>query len=219
MTTATIQKVVVRQQIVEPSTIEKLTLKTKLITDEAHALKVTDYKSSDKANLLAGRINKGKKLLDECRKTTTAESRAFVTTINNLFKPITGMCDVALTHLDTERSAFRRAENKRLAEEQAKAAAEEARRQKISMAKGGDGNNIKPVEQPVNKLEARSTDAVRRLPDRDKIQQAINDAAEKLKIKFPLEIAGIEIYAEWKFNIYDPQGLPDEWKKDSFVDR
>jgi hypothetical protein len=214
-----IQKVFVDRQIVEPNVIQKLYKQAETLTTEAKALKVTDYKSSDEANLLASRINRGKKKIDEARKHINADSQTFIKTINNLVKPITQMCDDALNYLDKQRSAFRITEQKKLAEEKAKQAAEEARRQKISMARGGDGSNIKPVEQPVDKLAHRSTDAVRRIPDREKIQTAINEAVKRAEVKFPLQIPGIEIFAEWKFKIYDSQGVPDEWKKDSFVDR
>lgn len=205
-------------QVVEAATIERLYIETRTITDEALALQVTDYPSSDNANLLAKRVNVGRKRIDTVRKTILTEPKRFTTAVNAMFKPITGMCEGALLHLDKERSAFARAERVRLAAEQAKAAAEEERRQKISIAKGGNGENIKSVEQPVDMLKMRSTDVKRRIPDRLAIQAAIDKAVEKIKCECPLQIPGVSIYVTWEFDIFDSAAVPDEYRKDSFID-
>ena len=206
------------EQMVEASTIERLYIETRTITDDALAMKVIDYPSSDNANLLAKRVNVGRKRIDTVRKTILAEPKRFTTAVNAMFKPIAAMCDSALIHLDRERSLFAQAERAKLAAEEAKAKAEEERRQTISIAKGGSGENIKPVEQPVDTLKIRSTDVKQRIPDRQAIQSAIDEATKKIEVKCPLEILGVSIYAVWKFDIIDSAGVPDEFRKDSFVD-
>ena len=205
-------------QIIEASTIERLYLDTRAITDEALAIKVNDYPSSDQANLMAKRVNVGSKRIDTVRKTVLAEPKRFTDTVNAMFKPIAGMCNEALAHLKRERTLFNQAERDKLAEEEAKAAKKAETAQKISIAKGGDGSYIKPVEQPVDMLKVRSTDTRRRIPDRQAIQSAIDEVTKKVKIKCPLEIPGVSIYVVWKFDIIDSAGVPDEFKKDSFVD-
>ena len=208
-TEITIQTVEVKA-IVEASTIERLYRETRAITEEALGLMVTDYQSGDQANILAKRINTGMKAVDEVRRKILAEPKKFTDAVNAMFKPIFQMGQNALAHLDEQRSTFAAAERKRLAEEQAKAAAEEARRQKISIAKGGDGTTIKPVERPVDMQKARSTDVKRRIPDRRKIQAAIDGGIR--------DIPGVSIYPVWKFDIIDAAGVPDEYRKDSFID-
>lgn len=206
------------EQMVEATTIERLYKETRIITDEALSLEVIDYPSSDQANLLAKRVNVGSKQIDKVRKTILAEPKRFTNAVNAMFKPITAMCNEALAYLDRQRTLFAQAERAKLATEEAKAEAEEERRQKISIAKGGDGSEIKPVEQPVDKLKVRSTDVRRSIPDRQAIQQAIDEAAKDLKIECPLQIPGVSIYVVWKFDIIDSAGVPEEYRKDSFVD-
>ncbi len=217
MQTEAIQKVEV-SQIVEPDTILRIYKDAEAITNEALAFKVTDYQTSDQANILAKRINTGMKAWDALRKKILEPTKAFTRRINELFKVVTDMGTPALEHLDRERDNFRRKEAAKQAEEEAKAHAEEARRQKISVAKGGDGSSIKPVEKPVDQLKARSTDTVRRIPDRAAIQTAIDKATKDMKIECPLQIAGVRIYAEWKFEIYDNGALPEQYKKNSYID-
>lgn len=205
-------------QVVQAATIERVYREAKIVTDEALALKVKDYKTSDQANLLAKRVNAGRKAVDAVRKQVLAEPKRFTDTVNAMFKPILSMCTDALTHLDTERDTFARTEDAELKAAQAEAAKKEATRQKISIAKGGDGSNIKPVAQPVDMQKVRSTDVKRRIPDREAIQKAIDEATKKIKVSCPLDIPGVSIYSVWKFDIIDAAGVPDEYRKNSFVD-
>lgn len=205
-------------QVVQASDIEKVYKEAKIVTDEAIALTVKDYPSSDQATLLAKRVNVGRKAVDAIRKKTLAEPKQFTDTINAMFKPILKMCDEAMAHLNSQRDAFARAEDAKLRAEQAKAAAETARRQKISLAKGGNGERVKPVEQPTDTYKHRSTDTIRRIPDRERIQRVIDKSTEKMKISCPLEIPGLLIYPVWKFDIIDAAAVPDEYRKNSFID-
>lgn len=205
-------------QIVQVSDIEKIYKEAKIVADKAMALAVRDYPSSDQATLLAKRVTAGRKAVDELRKKILAESKQFTDTVNAMFKPILEMCNEAKTHLNNQRDAFARAEDAKLKAEQAKADAEVARRQKISLAKGGNGESVKPVEQPTDTYKHRSTDTVRRIPDRELIQRAIDKSTEKMKISCLLEIPGLLIYPVWKFDIIDPAAVPDEYRKNSFVD-
>lgn len=215
--TEAIQKVEV-SQIVEPDTILRIYKDAEAITQEALAFKVTDFQSSDQANILAKRINTGLKAWDGLRKKILKPTAVFTKKINELFKVVMNMGKPALEHLDRERNNFRRAEAAKQAEAELKAAQEEARRQKISIAKGGDGSSIKPIEKPVDQLRTRSTDTVRRIPDRVAIQAAIDEATKDLKIKCPLQITGVRIYIEWKFDLYDNGALPEKYKKNSYID-
>ncbi len=201
----------------DASAIERVYELAKAACDEITALEIVDYSSSDNANILIAKVKTGRKAVDELRKKILAEPKRFTDTVNSMFKPILDMCDTAVAAANKKRDAFREVELARQRADEEKAAKEAARRQKISISHGGDGSNIKPVAQPVNQLKERSTDVVRRIPDKEKMQSAIDEATKKIQIHCPLNIPGVLITCQWVFQITDASLVPDEYKKNSYV--
>lgn len=193
--------------------VSKLYKAVKLVCDEAFALKVTNLDTSDRANLIAPKVKKGRKAIDELRKNILKDPKEFTNTVNKMFKPMLEVCDGAIRHLNAERDTFDAEQRRKQAEAEAEVRKEELRRQKISAAKGGTGENIKEVERPA---QPQTADKVSRIPDLDRIQEVINTAAKKLTIPEPITIAGVSIWAEFNFKVTDPQALPDEYKKNSY---
>lgn len=98
-------------------------------------------------------------------------------------------------------------EKQRLADEAA--AKEQTRRENISKGLGGDGK-VEPVvaekiQAPITLTGIRDTTRSRSIPDLEKIQKAVDDGVR--------EIAGINIYCVWKFNIDDSKKIPEEYKR------
>ncbi|MDD5501944.1 MAG: hypothetical protein PHH26_00585 [Candidatus Thermoplasmatota archaeon] len=204
--------------IAEASAIERVYKEAEIVCEELTALKIVDFNSSDHANILIGRVKAGRKAVDELRKKILDEPKRFTDTVNAMFKPILAMCDDVITAKNRERDAFRDAEAAKIRAAEEKAAREAIRRQNISVSKGGDGSSIKPVEKPVDMLKVRSTDTVRRIPDKDKIQAAVDKAVEKIKVECPLNIPGVLVSLEWNIQIVDATLVPDEYRKNSYVD-
>ena len=123
-----------------------------------------------------------------------------------------------LKQMGLKRAAdIRKAEAKALAEAEAeqkaadeKAAKELERRQNISKAQGGTGENVKPVVAekiniPISTAGLRTTTRTRQIVDNDAIRAAIADGVRNIE--------GVNIYPVWEFKITDPKTVPDEYKK------
>jgi len=190
-------------QTVPKSVFSEILKKTKPVADKILSLSPSypDYEGLNKLDRLSKDLNSLRKQNEKIRKKCNAEPQKFIRTVNAVFKAINNEVDMAKRHSVEVRRAFKEAERK-----------EELRRQKISVARGGSGDNIKEVDTTKNHTTSR------KIPDHQKIRSAIDEAAKKLDIGFPLEIAGVEIYPVWKFEIYDSGKIPDEFKKDSFID-
>lgn len=98
------------------------------------------------------------------------------------------------------------AENRR---RETAAAAEEQRRINISRAKGGTGENVKPVVAepvvaPVAHITMRNTTRVKYRVDDQKIRDAIDRGVR--------DIPGVRIYPVWNFVIEDRKAVPKEYK-------
>jgi len=136
--------------------------------------------------------------------------------VENLLSPL-ATSNRKLDSMVMERQAeIRRAETeaRREAEEaqrqaDAEARAEEERRRKISLTKGGTGE-VKPVvaekiEQPISMAGLRSTTKVKSIVDKDKIDEAVEGGVR--------EIPGVRIYQIWMFEVTDHTKVPEEYRK------
>ena len=151
--------------------------------------------------------------IDEGKKTLKDEVDIFL-------KPLQDASD-KLNQLVREEAGRKAAERRRLEEEAAqkqreaneKARKEEERRINISQAKGGTGENVKPVIAekviaPTAHITMQSTTSVKRIIDRYKIGNAV--AFDGVR-----EIPGVRIYPVWHFEVEDAKAVPDIWRKDS----
>lgn len=190
---------------------------------EAMALTIKDLRTatekelldvSDRANIYGPKVKGDKKDLEALRKGILKDPKDFTDKVNGVMKPMAGHCDDATNHLNGIRRSVEAELNRRQAEAEAKAAKKEETAQKISIAKGGDGSRIKPVPRPVMPKTATKK---RRIPDLEHIERVIRLSAEKMKPDPPMEIAGVSIWWEPKFQVIDNKELPDEFKKDSII--
>lgn len=99
------------------------------------------------------------------------------------------------------------AEKQRKAAEEARK--EQERREKISLAKGGDGD-VDPVlpeavDPPVEAIAVFTGPAIKLIVDKDKIRQAIDTGTR--------EILGVKIYQVWEFEITEAKLVPNEYRK------
>jgi len=122
---------------------------------------VQSQADSDVVNVLLKKCNGGIKAIDQIRLDMTKPLRDETDRINDEFKKVLEPMNAAKTGLSDRLMAWRREEQRKLEEERRKAQVEEERRRKISIAQGGTGENIKPVEQPADKLSVRDTTKTR----------------------------------------------------------
>lgn len=201
-------------------TESRLKLFKKAVIDVKAALvhETKNYEQDAQATVHATQLKNSIKAIEENRKQANKEPQEFINANNSQCKPFLAKLGEALDYINAGRRAFQRSEDKKKEEEEAKARTEAERRQKISIAQGGDGSNIKPIEQPIDNYKLKSTSKGRRIPDYEAIQRVIDKSAEKMNIPRPCEIAGVEIYPVWKFTIIDSAAVPDDLKKTSYVD-
>ena len=192
-------------KLIKPEEILQFIDLARTARDEALALVVTDEEGFRDAKELAESINTTRIAIERFRKQIVADPNKFVKKVNAVLRPAEQMCQEGKSHLDQQRAAW-------IATTEAKAKAEALRRQKISIAKGGDGTAIQPVVQPV------APGVKRNIPDREAIQKAIDEATKDIEVKCPLEIPGVSIFAVWQFEIYDSGAVPEQYRKLSFVD-
>ncbi len=139
------------------------------LTDQVNTLAVKDQASADVMNLSLMKLNKVIKFIDELRLEATKDLRDGVILVNTQIKekaaPFVESFAAGKLKLDTyrkEQQAIIDTENARIAEENRKAEEvrlkEIARRKAISDAQGGDGSNIKPVDEvaPVKQVQPLS---------------------------------------------------------------
>lgn len=179
----------------------------------------TETNAAD-AESIYQQANKAVKVIKEVRLAYTRPiddgKKRLMDEVKNMLSPIVASKDKLDGMLLERKGKINKAKEKiRLEAEEKQRAADEAaakeqtRRENISKGKGGDGN-VKPVvaekiQAPITTIGMRDTTRARSIPDLEKIQEAIDGGVR--------EIAGMEIYCVWRFDITDSKKVPADYKK------
>lgn len=180
---------------------------------------VTDETARD-ADSVVGDARKAVRVINEIRLQYTRPidegKKNLMREVERLLKPLVDS-NTILDKLLMERAAEikqKQEEARRKAEEEQRAAEEakrkeEERRQNISLGKGGEGNYT-PVEietpiQPFEQIGMRSTTRTKSVVDKEAIESAVEQGVK--------EIAGVNIYQVWTFEITDAKAVPKEYRK------
>lgn len=146
--------------------------------------------------------------------------KALKTEVDAFLQPLQDASD-KLNQLVREEAGRKAAERRRLEEEavaeqrrlNAETEKEEQRRINISQAKGGTGENVKPVIPerviaPTAHITMQSTTTVKRIIDNEAIRLAVEEDGVR-------SIPGVRIYPVWHFVIEIAKAVPQEYRKDS----
>ena len=192
-------------KLVKPEQILRLIESARTVRNEALELLVTDEESFQDAKECAEKIKKMRTQIEWFRKQIVADPNKFIKKVNAVLRPAEQMCQEGKSHLDQQRAAW-------IAKTEAKAKAEDLRRQKISIAKGGDGSAIQPVIKPIAPGIKRS------IPDIDALKRLGWKTIESISITWP-DVPGVSFSVkDIGLDIYDSNAVPDKYRKLSFVD-
>ncbi len=160
---ATLIKVDVKQitERVDTALIRSIDLNKSGLLKQMNAQFVQKQSDSDAANVLLIKCNSGIKAIDSIRLEMTKPLRDEVDRLNGEFKQVLEPMQVAKDVLSQRLMVWRQEEQQKHTEALRKAQVEEERRRKISIAQGGTGEKIKPVEQPTDQLAIRDTTKTR----------------------------------------------------------
>lgn len=183
------------------------------LVKQAADLEVKTANDSDMAVLVLKRLNIGIKAIEEKRKAFVQPLNDHVKDINAFFKEIRQPLEDEKSALNKRNMAYRAEQQRLHLEEVAKAEAEQRRREKISLAKGGDGIAKTPVAEIVPVHQLRDTTQVRKvwkaevidfkaLPDEYKIvntvmlNEAIRRADRNDKNEPQIQINGVRVFCQ-----------------------
>jgi len=195
-------------------------------------IKVRSAADLEKAVAVLAAIKTYYKAKDKDRDDLIGPFKSAIKDADAAYKKFKDFIESTLSKINLEISCFRLKEAKRIAkinaEREAKAEAErkriEAEAAKAAKKKGADKELIKynadqaiaAAEQknaPKEQAKSVGGTSFRSIPDRDKIQAAIDKADGKILIP------GVRVYKVWNFEIENAPAVPAEYRKESTATR